>query len=42
MKHMKLMILAADPQSAIEAQNAGVDRIFYDLERVNVNTGAIQ
>ena len=29
---MKLMILAADPQSAIEAQNAGVDRIFYDLE----------
>lgn len=32
MKHMNLMILAADPQSAIEAQNAGVDRIFYDLE----------
>ena len=32
MKHMSLMILAADPQSAIEAQNAGVDRIFYDLE----------
>ena len=29
---MNLMILAADPQSAIEAQNAGVDRIFYDLE----------
>ena len=29
---MKLMILAADPQSAIDAQNAGVDRIFYDLE----------
>ena len=26
------MILAADPQAAIEAQNAGVDRIFYDLE----------
>ena len=32
MKHMNLMILEADPQSAIEAQNAGVDRIFYDLE----------
>ena len=32
MKHMNLMILAADPQAAIEAQNAGVDRIFYDLE----------
>lgn len=32
MKYMNLMILAADPQSAIEAQNAGVDRIFYDLE----------
>ncbi len=29
---MNLMILAADPQSANEAQNAGVDRIFYDLE----------
>lgn len=32
MKHMNLMILAADPQAAIEAQDAGVDRIFYDLE----------
>lgn len=32
MKHLKLMILAADPQSAIDAQNAGVDRVFYDLE----------
>lgn len=32
MKHMKLMILAADPKSAIEAQKAGVDRVFYDLE----------
>lgn len=32
MKHMNLMILAADPQSAREAQNAGIDRIFYDLE----------
>lgn len=29
---MKLMILAADPLSAKEAQSAGVDRIFYDLE----------
>lgn len=34
MKHMKLMILAADPQSAIDAQNAGVDRVFYDLEYI--------
>lgn len=32
MKHMNLMILAADPQSALEAQSAGIDRIFYDLE----------
>lgn len=31
MKHMNLMILAADPQSAREAQNAGIDRIFYDF-----------
>lgn len=28
------MILAADPQSAIDAQNAGVDRVFYDLEYI--------
>lgn len=34
MKHLKLMILAADPQSAIDAQNAGVDRVFYDLEYI--------
>lgn len=34
MKHLKLMILAADPQSAIDAQNAGIDRIFYDLEYI--------
>ncbi len=32
MKHLKLMILAADPQSAAVAQLAGVERIFYDLE----------
>lgn len=32
MNYLKLMILAADPESAIEAQNAGIDRIFYDLE----------
>lgn len=37
MKHLKLMILAADPQSAIEAQNAGVDRVFYDLEWIGKN-----
>ena len=34
MKYLKLMILAADPQSAIDAQNAGVDRVFYDLEYI--------
>ena len=32
MKPFNLMILAADPESALEAQDAGVDRIFYDLE----------
>lgn len=32
MKNFKLMILVADPTSAAEAQNAGIDRIFYDLE----------
>ena len=37
MKHLKLMILAADPQSAIDAQNAGVDRVFYDLEWIGKN-----
>lgn len=31
----KLMILAADSQSATEAQHAGIDRIFYDLEYIN-------
>ena len=34
MKYLKLMILAADPQSAIDAQNAGIDRVFYDLEYI--------
>lgn len=37
MKHMKLMILAADPLSAMDAQRAGVDRIFYDLEWIGKN-----
>ena len=37
MTHLKLMILAADSQSAIEAQSAGVDRIFYDLEWIGKN-----
>uniref|UniRef100_UPI004056269D aldolase/citrate lyase family protein n=1 Tax=Alistipes sp. TaxID=1872444 RepID=UPI004056269D len=32
-----LMILAADPQSAIRAQDAGIERIFYDLEYINKN-----
>lgn len=34
MKNLKLMILAAEPDAAAEAQNAGVDRIFYDLEYI--------
>ena len=34
MKHLQLTILAADPQSAIDAQVAGIDRIFYDLEYI--------
>ena len=34
MKHLQLMILADDPQSAIASQNAGIDRIFYDLEYI--------
>jgi len=29
-----LMILAADPHSALDAQNAGIDRVFYDLEYI--------
>ena len=32
MRHLKLMILNADPESALEAQEAGVDRVFYDME----------
>lgn len=34
MKHLKLMILMADPESAKQAQEAGVDRVFYDLEYI--------
>lgn len=34
MKHLKLMILASEPDSAAEAQAAGIDRIFYDLEYI--------
>lgn len=32
MRHLKLMILAAEPESAKLAQDADVDRIFYDIE----------
>lgn len=32
MKPLKLMILCNDSDSALEAQAAGVDRIFYDME----------
>lgn len=32
---IKLMILTADPLFAIEAEQAGIDRIFYDLEYIN-------
>lgn len=34
MSEMKLMLLTADPVGALEAQNAGVDRIFFDLEYI--------
>lgn len=34
MKHLNLMILADTPSAAMSAQEAGVDRIFYDLEYV--------
>lgn len=30
--HIKLMYLTANPDAAVEAENAGVDRIFLDLE----------
>lgn len=34
MKHLKLMILCDDAESAIKAQNAGIDRVFFDMEYV--------
>ena len=34
MENFKLMILADTPEEAVAAQEAGVDRIFYDLEYV--------
>lgn len=34
MKPFNLMILADTPEAALCAQNAGVDRVFYDLEYV--------
>ena len=34
MKHLKLMILCDDAESAIKAQEAGVDRVFFDMEYV--------
>ena len=34
MKEFKLMILASTPEDALSAQNAGVDRVFYDLEYI--------
>ncbi|MFJ7934419.1 aldolase/citrate lyase family protein [Sporosarcina sp. NPDC096371] len=32
---LKLMMLVDDPISAVEAEKAGVDRIFFDLEIIN-------
>lgn len=32
MSKFNLMILASTPEDALSAQNAGVDRVFYDLE----------
>lgn len=34
MKQFNLMILCDTPEAAAEAQAAGVDRIFYDLEYI--------
>lgn len=34
MRHLNLMILCDDAESAIAAQKAGIDRIFYDLEYI--------
>ena len=34
MKHFKLMILCDDAASALSAQSAGIDRIFFDLEYI--------
>lgn len=34
MKHLKLMILCNDAESALAAQEAGVDRVFYDMEYI--------
>lgn len=34
MSNLKLMLLTAEPAAAIEAQNAGVDRVFFDLEYI--------
>ncbi len=34
MSDFNLMILASTPEDALSAQNAGVDRIFYDLEYI--------
>lgn len=31
-KHIRLMYLTDDPKAAVDAENAGVDRIFLDLE----------
>lgn len=31
---LNLMILASDPQSALEAERAGIDRVFFDLEYI--------
>lgn len=32
---MKLMLVTSNPQNIIEAQDAGIDRIFFDLEYIN-------
>lgn len=32
MRHLNLMILCNNAESALEAQEAGIDRVFYDME----------
>ena len=32
---IKLMLVTSDPKNILEAQESGIDRIFFDLEYIN-------